>query len=80
MDALLHRALAHRRRREILGYLMQKRGAEGTDEVELADSLGLTVVGVKYHLEVLGDADLIAQVDRMRGRDERYIAAASAGL
>jgi DNA-binding transcriptional ArsR family regulator len=80
MDALFRRALAHPMRTEILAYLMRERGGEGTDEVELADSLGLTIAGVKYHLGVLGDAELIVHVDHMQAAGKRYIAAASAGL
>lgn len=80
MDALLRRALEHTRRTEILGYLMQKKGDGGTEESELADSLGLTMAEVGYHLKVLRDADLTVRVHHAPGADERYIAAASAGL
>jgi DNA-binding transcriptional ArsR family regulator len=59
MDAQTQRALAHPKRAEILGYLMQKKGGRGADENDLADSLGLSTVKVKYHLAVLRDADLI---------------------
>jgi DNA-binding transcriptional ArsR family regulator len=59
MDVQTQRALAHPKRTEILGYLKQKRGKEGADGSELADSLGLSKVQVKYHLAVLRDADLI---------------------
>jgi predicted ArsR family transcriptional regulator len=80
MDAQAQRALAHPKRTEILGYLVQKREGTGTDENELADSLGLTTTKVKYHLTVLHDADLISHAnDRDTGPTERYIAAAAAG-
>jgi len=58
MDVQTQRALAHPKRTEILGYLKQK-GKEGADRGELADSLGLSKVQLKYHLAVLRDADLI---------------------
>lgn len=58
MDAQKQWALEHPRRTEILAYLMQK-GEIGTNENELANSLGLTPVKVKYHLMVLRGADLI---------------------
>ncbi len=56
MDVQTQRALAHPKRTEILSYLKQKRGG---DRSELADSLGLSGVQLKYHLAVLRDADLI---------------------
>jgi predicted ArsR family transcriptional regulator len=60
MDLQTQRALTHPKRTEILAYLMQKRGEEGTGEGELADSLDLAAAQVKYHLTVLCDADLIS--------------------
>lgn len=79
IDPLIRRALSHPKRTAMLGYLMQKRG-RGTEEAELADALGLSMVRVRYHLTVLRDADLISDVgDRGPGTAERYIAAASAG-
>ena len=76
---LLQRALSHPRRTAMLGYLMRKRDG-GTDEVELAGALGLSVPGARYHLRVLHDADLIADVgDRRPGTTGRYIVAASTG-
>ena len=81
MDALIRRALAHPKRTEILGYLMQSEDGEGTDEGELANSLGLAMAGVRYHLKVLHDADLIAHPDDQRqGTGKRYVATAPAGL
>lgn len=59
MDAQTQRALAHPKRTEILSYLMQKSGEAGADENQLADSLGLSTVQVKYHLAILRDADLV---------------------
>jgi len=78
MDALIRRALAHPRRREILCYLIQH--GDG-DETELADSLGLALAGARYHLRVLHDADLIAHADDQgAGTDERYVATAPVDL
>lgn len=54
----LKRAIRHPKRLEILGYLAGKKA--GTDEVELAEALGLTPPLVKYHLGVLRSADLVA--------------------
>jgi predicted ArsR family transcriptional regulator len=80
MDTQTQRALAHPRRTEILGYLIQKQGEGGTDESELADSLGLTTAKAKYHLTVLCDADLISHTfARDLGATERYVAGVSAG-
>jgi DNA-binding transcriptional ArsR family regulator len=56
MDLQTQRALAHPKRSAILSYLKQRRDADGS---ELADSLGLSKVQLKYHLAVLRDADLI---------------------
>jgi DNA-binding transcriptional ArsR family regulator len=78
MDVQTQMALAHPRRRAILGYLMQKKG-EGTGESELADFLGLTIAKVGYHLTVLRDADLILHADDSGpGAAERYVPAGSA--
>ncbi len=80
MDVQIQRVLAHSKRTEILGYLMQKKGGEGTDESELVDSLGLKTAEVKYHLTVLRHANLISHTDDLKpGAAERYVAAASAG-
>lgn len=63
---------------EILGYLVQGDGERGTDESELADSLGLTRGQVKYHLAVLCGAGLISPArDQKPGAADRFIAAAS---
>lgn len=81
LDLRLKRALAHRRRLEIFGYLMQKRAGRGTGEQELADTFGMNIRLVEYHLKVLHDADLIAYVDDDQGREKAeraYVAAAKA--
>ncbi len=59
MDVQTQRALAHPKRTEILGYLMQKGSKGGADENQLADALGLPRIQLKYHLAILRDADLI---------------------
>jgi len=71
--------LGHPKRLEIFGYLTQKGGA---DEAELVGALALTAPRVKYHLSILHDANLIAQVEGVdHGKTDRsYIAATSAGL
>jgi DNA-binding transcriptional ArsR family regulator len=80
MDVQTQRALAHPKRIEILGYLMRKGGADGTDGSELVDSLDLARAKVRYHLAVLGHADLISHTDdRDPSPAGRYIAAAPAG-
>jgi DNA-binding transcriptional ArsR family regulator len=80
MGTQIQRALRHPRRTEILLYLMQREGSEGTDEDELADSLGLKAARVRYHLTVLRDADLISRADeRGPSTSERYLAAHLAG-
>jgi len=77
LDPRLERALAHRPRLEIFGYLMQERGGRGTGERELAGALGLSIRLVEYHLKVLHDAGLIAHAEDERARS--YVAAAAAG-
>ena len=73
-EPAIKRALGHPKRLEIFGYLTQKGGA---DETELVEVLGLTAPTVRYHLSVLEDADLIANVkDRGLGSTDRYVAAA----
>lgn len=79
-DPRLRRALGHRFRLEIFGYLMQKRGGSGTDEQELAEAFDADVRLVEYHLKVLHDADLIARLDQASGEAETepsYVAAAA---
>jgi predicted transcriptional regulator len=72
----LKRVLVHPKRLEILGYLIRQGGA---GEGELTKALDLTAPRAKYHLTVLHDADLIAQV---QGGDHgySYVAATSPGL
>lgn len=51
----------HPKRIGILDYLAADR--DGVGEEELAAALDLTVSQVRYHLKVMGYANLIAQVD-----------------
>jgi len=51
------------------------REGEATDETKLAESLGLSLPAMRYHLTVLRDSDLITCVET--GATERYIAAAA---
>jgi DNA-binding transcriptional ArsR family regulator len=72
MDVRTQRVLAHPKRTEILGCLVQK---EGADAGELADSLDLATAQVEYHLTVLRDADLISPTDGLRSEAAgRYVA------
>lgn len=57
----LRGAIMHPARIGILDYLATDRG--GVSAEELAAALDLTVSQVRYHLKVLGCANLIAQVD-----------------
>jgi hypothetical protein len=62
----------------MLGALAGKK--VGTDEEELAETIGLSFPLTKYHLGVLRCANLIASVgDREQGAAARYVAAASVG-
>ena len=76
------RALSHPRRVEILDYLMRKGNGTGTRQTELVRALDLSEIELKYHLLVLDDAELIAQVEGRgrRGPERSYNAAASADL
>jgi len=73
-EIVLKRAVRHPKRLELLGYLAGKKS--GTEEDELAEVLGLTPPLVKYHLEVLRSADLVAHVEESAGGADRYIVAA----
>jgi len=80
LDPRLKRALAHRPRLEIFGYLARKNDEKGTGEQELAEIFGMHIRLAEYHLKVLHDADLIAHVDdrQEKGTAERfYVATAS---
>jgi DNA-binding transcriptional ArsR family regulator len=78
-EPAVRRALAHPKRLAIFEYLAQKGRA---DEAELVEALDLTALAVKYHLSVLYDGDLIAQVeDEGHGQaGGSYIAATLADL
>ena len=62
----------------MLGALAGKK--VGTDEEELAETLGLNLPLAKYHLGVLRCASLITRAgDQEQGTAARYVAAASVG-
>jgi DNA-binding transcriptional ArsR family regulator len=63
----LKRALGHHRRFEIFIFLMDRPDEEGTSERELADVLDMGDRLVEYHLKVLQDVDLVADVTEERG-------------
>jgi DNA-binding transcriptional ArsR family regulator len=63
----LKRALGHRRRLEIFIFLMDRPDEEGTGERELADVFVMGAGLVEYHLKVLQDVDLVANVAEKRG-------------
>ena len=73
-ESLVARALAHPMRLATVLCLMSREG-EATDETKLAESLGLSLPAMRYHLTVLRDSDLITCVET--GATERYIAAAA---
>jgi len=76
-NVMIRRALSHPTRRALLGYLIQTLSS-GTNEVELADALDLTMPTVRYHLVVLRDSDLITQIgDRKPGVTARYVSTTS---
>lgn len=77
-DARLKGAVLHPRRLEILNLLSRK--PDGTRELELVKALGLPLPQVEYHLKVLEDADLIANLEGggKRGKAGRsYVTAAA---
>lgn len=80
MEPTFKRALSHPKRLAIFEYFTQKRTAIA--EAELVEALDLTAPVTRYHLTVLCDADLIAEVE---GVDHRktgcmYIAATPTDL
>lgn len=76
IDPRLKSALLHPKRIELLGHLMRK--PSGMSERELCHKLGLPFPRVEYHLKVLHDADLIAQVEgqsKQRKAGRSFVAA-----
>jgi DNA-binding transcriptional ArsR family regulator len=57
-EAALRQAVRHPKRLQILGHLTEKRA--GVDESGLADALGSSRPLVRYHLEILQSAGLVA--------------------
>jgi DNA-binding transcriptional ArsR family regulator len=78
MNLLLKRALSHPDRREALGYLMGS--GEGVSESELADVLDLGRARLKYHLTVLRNADLIAEIEDVQEQGQGECAYVAAGF
>jgi DNA-binding transcriptional ArsR family regulator len=77
-EAALRRAVRHPKRLEMLGALAGEK--VGADEVELAETLGLSIPLARYHLRILCCADLIASAgEQGQGTATRYVAAASVG-
>lgn len=58
----LKRALEHPRRVEIFLFLADRSDGRATSEQELVEAFGMGIRLVEYHLKVLQDADLIANV------------------
>jgi helix-turn-helix protein len=58
----LRRALEHPRRLEIFLFLADRSDGQATSEQELVEVFDMGIRLVEYHLKVLEDADLIANV------------------
>jgi len=56
------RALEHRGRVELLIFLADRSDGKATSEQELAEASGMSIRLVEYHLKVLLDAELVANV------------------
>jgi DNA-binding transcriptional ArsR family regulator len=70
-NPLIARAVSHPMRMAVLQHLLCKQG-EATDEGELAESVGLSLPSMRYHLTVLRDSDLITCIET---DTERLVAA-----
>jgi DNA-binding transcriptional ArsR family regulator len=72
------RALSHLARLELFTFLIERSDGKTTDEEELAETFGMSLRLVEYHLRVLEHADLIANVaDEPKGESaSRYVATA----
>jgi DNA-binding transcriptional ArsR family regulator len=74
------RALEHLPRLELFIFLMERTDGNGTSEQELATTLGMSIRLVEYHLKVLQDADLVANVASEQGSgtaEPSFVASAS---
>jgi DNA-binding transcriptional ArsR family regulator len=70
---MLRGALGHPKRLEILLFLLAQKSG---DEIELTKALEDTLPRIKYHLEVLRSADMVAHVaESTQRRADRYVAA-----
>lgn len=72
------RALLHLPRLELFTFLLGRGGGKTTGKQELADVFGMSIRLVEYHLLVLEDVDLIANIaDELgAGLDSCYVATA----
>jgi len=74
-EPALRQAVRHPKRLQILGYLTEKRA--GVDESGLADALGSSRLLVRYHLEILQSAGLVARTKGPQpSAAERYVVSA----
>jgi hypothetical protein len=74
-NPVIARAISHPMRMATLLRLMHN-GGEETGETELAESIGLSLPAMRYHLTVLRDSGLITCVEI--GATDCYIAAVAA--
>jgi len=76
--SLVQRALSHRGRLELFTFLIDRGNGKTTSEQELAETFGMGIRLVEYHLKVLQDADLIANIaDELGVKSEScYVATA----
>jgi DNA-binding transcriptional ArsR family regulator len=74
------RALEHLPRLELFIFLMERTDGSGTSEQELATAFAMSIRLVEYHLKVLQDADLVANVAEGKGSgapEPSYVASAA---
>lgn len=58
----IQRALSHCGRLELFTFLIDRGSGKTTNEQELAEAFGMGIRLVEYHLKVLRDADLVANI------------------
>lgn len=66
---LAKQALSHPERSEMLALITRK--GSGANAVELAEALGVSTAKARYHLLVLGRAELVESIG---GTDGQYVA------
>ncbi len=76
---LRKRALAHLPRHELFVFLLDRKGGKATAAQELAAAFGMSIRLVEYHLKVLQDANLVANVADEPGSEPTrgYVATAT---